>query len=385
MVLRVLKNLARSGTSLGSSRDRLGLEPFVIALLAEGKHRRMDPVPENILFSLLPYKRPPWTQFLISLGTHSAAIFVVLWVGVVRLQVLPQAPDRHYVPLVSSVPVNLKPAPVQVIKAPTLVEPSPETLRLPPEIRHEKRPDDLPVAPKVTLAATKPEPLPTSTPVIPRQLVKTDVFSTGSSATPTSAAAPKKVQTGGFGDPNGVPARENNGKPVNIAQSGSFDVPSGPGYGNGTAGAKGARGVVASAGFGNSSAVGDGTGAANTTRGNAIVQHAGFGDAVPAIVATHPKSAENAASKTVSAEIISKPNPIYTDEARKLRIEGEVLLEVVFESGGKVRVVRIVRGLGHGLDEAAAKAAEQIRFRPAQQGGQPVDFPAVLHVLFQLA
>jgi len=44
-----------------------------------------------------------------------------------------------------------------------------------------------------------------------------------------------------------------------------------------------------------------------------------------------------------------------------------------------------VRGLGHGLDEAAAKAAEQIRFRPAQQNGQPVDFPAVLHILFQLA
>jgi TonB family protein len=279
----------------------------------------------------------------------------------------------------------LKPAPIRVIKAPVLIEPRPEALQLPPEIRHEKQPDDLPVAPKITLAATKPEPLPTSTPVIPRQLVKTDVFSTGSSAIPTIAAVPQKVQTAGFGDPNGVPARENTGKPVNIAQLGSFDLPSGPGYGNGTAGAKGARGVVASAGFGNGTAVGDGTGTANTTRGNAIVQHAGFGDAVPASVPIHTKAAENAASKTISAEIISKPNPIYTDEARKLRIEGEVLLEVIFESGGKVRVVRVVRGLGHGLDEAATRAAEQIRFRPAQQEGQPVDFTAVLHILFQLA
>ena len=345
----------------------------------------MAPVAENIPFSLLPYKRPPWTQFFISLGTHSVAIFVVLWVGAVRLQILPQAPDRHYVPLVTSVPVNLKPAPIKVIKAPTLVEPSPEALRLPTETRHEKQTDDLPVAPKVTLAATKPVPLPTNVPVIPRQLVKTDVFSTGSSATPTIAAAPQKVETGGFGDPNGVPSRENNGKPVNIAQSGGFDMPSGPGYGNGTAGAKGARGVVASAGFGNSTAIGDGTGTVNTTRGNAIVQRAGFGDAVPAAIPIHTKPVENAASKTVSAEIISKPNPIYTDEARKLRIEGEVLLDVVFESDGKVRVVRIVRGLGHGLDEAAAKAAEQIRFRPAQQNGQPVDFQAVLHILFQLA
>jgi TonB family protein len=345
----------------------------------------MAPVPENVPFTLLPYKRPPWTQFLVSLSTHTVAIFVVLWVGVVHLQVLPQSPDRRYVPLVTSIPVNLKPAPVRIIKAPALVEPSPEALRLPVEVRHEKQPNDLPVAPKVMLAATRPEPLPTSAPVIPRQLVKTDVFSTGSSATPTIAAAPQKVQTGGFGDPNGVPSRENNGKPVNIAQLGGFDMPSGPGYGNGTAGSKGARGIVASAGFGNSTAVGDGTGAVNTTRGNTVVQHAGFGDAVPASVAIRTKPAENAASKTLSAEIISKPNPIYTDEARKLRIEGEVLLEVVFESGGKVRVLRVVRGLGHGLDEAAAKAAEQIRFHPAKQDGQPVDFPAVLHILFQLA
>jgi len=345
----------------------------------------MAPVAENVPFSLLPYKRPPWTQFLISLGTHSAAILVVLWAGAVRLQVLPQAPDRHYVPLVASIPVNLKPAPVKVIQAPTLREPRLEGLRLPAEIRREKLSDDSLAAPKVTLAVSKPNPLPTSTPVIPRQLVKTDVFSTGSSATPTIAAAQQKVQTGGFGDPNGVPSRENNGKPVNIAQLGGFDMPSGPGYGNGTAGSKGARGVVASAGFGNSTAIGDGSGAVNTTRGNAVVQHAGFGDVVPAAAITRTKPAENVASKTVSAEIISKPNPIYTEEARKLRIEGEVLLDVVFESGGKVRVVRVVRGLGHGLDEAAAKAAEQIRFRPAQQNGQPVDFPAVLHILFQLA
>jgi TonB family protein len=345
----------------------------------------MTPVADNVLFSLLPYKRPPWTQFLLSLGTHSIAIFGLLGVGVVQLQVLPPAHDYHYVPLVTTQPVNLKPAPIRVIKAPMLVEPTAEALRLPTEIRREKQPDDLPVAPKVTLAATKPEPLPPSTPVIPRELVKTNVFSTGSSATPTIAAAPQKVQTGGFGDPNGVPSRETNGKPVNIAQLGSFDLPSGPGYGNGTAGSKGARGVVASAGFGNSTATGDGTGTVNTTRGNAIVQHAGFGDAVPATAPVHTKAAENAPSKTISAEIISKPNPIYTDEARKLRIEGEVLLEVVFESGGRVRVARVLRGLGHGLDEAATRAAEQIRFRPAQQDGQPVDFTAVLHILFQLA
>src|SRR5262249_29238867 len=113
----------------------------------------MAPVAENALFSLLPYKRPPWFQFLISLVTHSIAIFVVLWVGIVHLQVLPQSPDRHYVPVVTSVPVNLKPAPIRVIRAPMLLEPRQEALRLPVEVRREKQPDDLPVAPKITLAA----------------------------------------------------------------------------------------------------------------------------------------------------------------------------------------------------------------------------------------
>ena len=48
-------------------------------------------------------------------------------------------------------------------------------------------------------------------------------------------------------------------RPITIAQKGSFDLPSGPGYGNGTGGSRGARGVVASAGFGSGVATGDGS------------------------------------------------------------------------------------------------------------------------------
>jgi TonB family protein len=62
-----------------------------------------------------------------------------------------------------------------------------------------------------------------------------------------------------------------------------------------------------------------------------------------------------------------------------------VLLEVVFESSGKVHVNRVIRGLGHGLDEAAIRAAEEIHFRPAVRDGQPADSTAVLHIVFQLA
>jgi TonB family protein len=87
----------------------------------------------------------------------------------------------------------------------------------------------------------------------------------------------------------------------------------------------------------------------------------------------------------VPVEILSKPRPVYTEEARKMRVQGEVVLSVVFEASGKLRVLGVVRGLGYGLDEAARNAAEQIRFRPAQRDGQPVDFAATLRVVFELA
>jgi TonB family protein len=312
-------------------------------------------------------------------------VLFAVWILMLRPQVLIPTNDYHYVELVSTPPpVNHVPAPVRASQpAPVVAEvklPLPETLRVaPPVVKPKVQPETPPAPPKIEIAS-KVVPLQPVTPVIPRQLVKTNVFSTGSSETPTTAKAPAQVQTGGFGDPKGVPERSNEREPVNIARLGSFDAPSGPGAGNGTAGAKGARGVVASAGFGNGVATGDAN-SANPSRG--AVREGGFGDA-ESVAPTRSKPAETVA-KMVPAEILAKPTPVYTDEARKLRIEGEVLLEVVFESSGKLRVVRVVRGLGHGLDEAAIRAAEQIHFKPAMRDGQPADSGGVLHVVFQLA
>jgi TonB family protein len=218
---------------------------------------------------------------------------------------------------------------------------------------------------------------------MPKQLVRTNVFSTGSSATPTMAAAPQKVQTGGLGDPNGVPARDNPGHAVTIARLGSFDMPAGPGEGNGTGGAKGARGVVASAGFGNGVATGDNSGRLSASRGT--VRQGGFGDADVVTPSQAKSKAPEPVSKTVPAEITFKPRPVYTEEGRRLKIEGEVMLEVVFTATGQIHIQRVVQGLGHGLDESAIRAAEKIQFKPALKDGQPSDFQAVLHIVFQLA
>jgi len=84
-------------------------------------------------------------------------------------------------------------------------------------------------------------------------------------------------------------------------------------------------------------------------------------------------------------EILSKPRPEYTEEARQLRLEGEVLIRVLFRATGEVKIIEIVRSLGHGLDQNALRAAQQIRFKPASRQNQPVDSTAIVHIVFQLA
>ena len=314
------------------------------------------------------------------------AIALLAWVHLLYPAVAspPQRVFRSIGLVTTPVPVNHQPQPLRELQRPVAVaklDPPVNALRLPAQPKAAPRVEDDP-APKVSVAARKLDPLPlNSAPVIPKQAVKTNVFSTGSSATPTTARAPSQVQTGGFGDPNGIPAKGNQGKAVNIAALGSFDLPSGPGYGNGSGGAKGVPGVVVSSGFGNGTAIADSRPRAAAT----TVQASGFASAdVPAPPTGRSRLAETPV-RAVPAEILSKPTPIYTQEARSLRIEGEVLLEVVLEASGSLRVVRVVHGLGHGLDDNAVKAAEQIHFKPAMRNGQPADSTVVLHIIFQLA
>jgi TonB family protein len=166
-----------------------------------------------------------------------------------------------------------------------------------------------------------------------------------------------------------------------VGQFGDPALPPGPGYGNGSGGANGARGVIASTGFGNGVAVPP----PSNPRRTGTVQTAGFSNSNDQIVEA-PKRKVDEGPAVEPVVILAKPKPIYTAEAIKLNLEGEVLLDVVFPaSGGEVQVNRVVKGLGHGLDEAAIRAAQQIKYKPAMSGGHPVDFPAVVHIVFQVA
>lgn len=335
---------------------------------------------QPILFSPLPKTRTPWTEFGFGTGTQAAAIAFVVWLRLLYPAAVP-APEHSFrsVELVSTpVPVNHQPQPLPPVLT-AHFDPPHKALQLPaPEAKPRARMEDAP-APTVNIATKKLDPLPlNSAPVIPKQAVKTNLFSAGNSAAPNVARAPSQVQTGGFGDPNGIPANANQRKAVTIAAAGSFDLPSGAGYGNGTGGTKGATGVVASSGFGNTTATPVHGASARA------VQASGFTGDVAASLPVRSQPPEPA-TRISPAEILSKPTPLYTQEAKNLRIEGEVLLEVVLEASGGLHVVRLVRGLGHGLDDNAVKAAERIHFKPAMKDGQPADSTVVLHIIFQLA
>ncbi|MBZ5567641.1 MAG: energy transducer TonB [Acidobacteriia bacterium] len=337
------------------------------------------------MFAGLPSGPKRRNAFAISFVLQALGVVVLVQLGLIQPAAIIQKHQYVWVSLAPPPPVNHEPqkVPPKLLAAAKARVERAEVAKLePPKIEVPARKPDIPeVKPEVvkpgstfpTVAAERPSPR-------PAPQVKAGVFSTGSSATPTTLLPASKVQTGGFGDPNGVPAGHNTSGRVNIAALGSFDLPQGSGYGNGTGGSRGARGVVISTGFGNGVATGNGSLGARST---ATVKPAGFAAVEPVKQTAH--RVEEPKADIAPVQILSKPTPGYTAEARAARVEGEVLLEVVFTASGKLHVIRVVRSLGHGLDESAIRAAEQIRYKPATRGGSPVDSTATLHILFQMA
>jgi protein TonB len=84
------------------------------------------------------------------------------------------------------------------------------------------------------------------------------------------------------------------------------------------------------------------------------------------------------------ARVLFKPEPTYTEEARKNQITGTVMLRVVFSSNGDVVQIRAVHTLPFGLTERAIAAARQIKFVPAIKGGRPVSVSMQLEYNFNL-
>ncbi len=76
--------------------------------------------------------------------------------------------------------------------------------------------------------------------------------------------------------------------------------------------------------------------------------------------------------------------PVYPEIARKARIEGMVILEITVSKQGKVRDVKVLRGLAMGLTEAAVEAVKQWEYEPSTLNGRPVEVLVTVTVRFNL-
>jgi len=339
---------------------------------------------------LLPERKMDWRTLATSYGLECLFILLLLFVGVLfpdKIIFRPRYTVTEIVPRPDLQPKPLKVKRIQARPQVTrkLLAPAPVTvakLFVPRDLRSRKKKKEEEVAPpKLEVKDMPPADLiPAMSGARQPKIIYTGAF--GSSAPATVNAPVEKVQTGGFGAPDGLKGPGKDDAHMQVARVGSFDLPEGEGKGNGSGGAKGMQGTIASAGFGNGIAQGGlGNGRAS---GRGAPMQAGFGSQQIAHngVKTTPTDSGPA---TTAVEILFKPNPLYTEEARQMKLEGEVLLEVTFSANGQLHVNRVVRGMGHGLDEAAVVATNKIRFKPAQRSGSPVDSTAIVHVMFQLA
>ena len=310
--------------------------------------------------------RGRWTPGLwLSVVLH-AVVVVVLIVDPIRASEEPSTPPSRS-RMVFMVPARqLVTLPSAPLVAPRV--PAPPPVR---ELARVEPPKPLPLAPIVKRVEPAPAPVvpaaaperPIEKPVVQRS-PETGLFDRTNSARTSQAAA--AVTTGGFGS-----------AAASLPSASAPGAVTTGGFSNGAPAprAAAADGAVTTGGFGS------GAPAQRSAKPVGEVQTSGFDQRASA------KPSVAAVTKPIDqpVEIVFKPTPEYTDEARSARIEGTVSLELEFTAAGDVRVLRVVRGLGHGLDEAAQRAALRMRFKPAQSDAGPVDSRATVHITFRLS
>ncbi len=362
------------------------------------QHIGSKPVPARL--ALLPDAKPNWQRVGFSAAVQLSLLGFFIIVPMLYPEQMKTAIQYSYTAIaqpITEIPVAPPPPPPPKVKAavpkptpaPTPVEPpklnpqqphifanlvAPKTVKPKVEKVEIKDPD---MTPKFEAAKIEVK---ENGPKRPKEDVKLNNMNSGSAAPATVIAPVEKVQTGGFGDPNGVAGKGDPKHATNVARLGSPALPGGEGYGNGTGGKEGIRGTVASTGFGNGTAIPPPSGGKKGT-----VVATGFANAADATAEAPKKKQQNGGPADTSPTILDKPRPEYTAEGRSLKIEGDVVIDMVFLANGTIQINKVVSGLGHGLDEAAVRSAQHMKFKPALRAGESVDFPARVRIEFRLA
>lgn len=316
-------------------------------------------------FGLLPDPESRPGSFITSVAINLSILLIVVYIGMATKRVLIQNKFEATLLIAPTQP----PKPIQVKSPVVHIEPDPA-----PRVKLD--------APKIEIPRVEhnPEPKPIQmearfeAPAFKEQ--KTNVFLAPQPKAALAAAEQTVVSQlrpstspVHFGDVFGVTPNPNASRPAAIAAIGN---PYGGMYGR----------AIASKGAVRSTGVGDGT-AKGASYGNGVGKVASVGIlAAEATARVIPiRTAQPVAS---TLEILSKPPVQYTAEARRLHIEGDVVLRVTFMASGQAVVREVIHGLGHGLDEEARRIAEQIRFRPVVLNGKPSDTTTNITITFQL-
>lgn len=352
---------------------------------------------ELATFGLLPEPEGRNKAFTISLIVNVSAIALVLVVSIFFVHKVVEKKMVETQLLLPITPVK----PIRPIVHPPkvpIVPPTPDLLnRIAPKFTYRPAPaENTPRPARVRMNNMNAPVLPPYRPdsvALPPQ-PKVGMFHAEIPTAVANNMGRTSTKTGGFGDPEGVHANPNASKPATIAAYGSFNssiggasgsgaarpgkvggTDFGSGYAHGVPGGTG-RGKVASVGFSN------GLGGTGTGGPRGTVKQGGFQNNIGAAT---PKMMIASTNNETTVQVISHPRPIYTAEAKQLKIQGDVVLEVRFSADGSVHVIRVVRGLGHGLDEQAIRVAEATHFKPATRDGKAVDTTTYYRIDFQLA
>src|SRR4051812_35717099 len=103
----------------------------------------------------------------------------------------------------------------------------------------------------------------------------------------------------------------------------------------------------------------------------------------PKVLVAHHAEA-SCSEEIVKARPLAMVRPSYTDSARHARVQGRVRIELMVSETGEVTGVRLLQGLGYGLDEAALAAVRRLRFSAATRCSKPVSAPFVIAMRFVL-
>ncbi|SEC30098.1 energy transducer TonB [Terriglobus roseus] len=281
-----------------------------------------------------------------------------------------------------------KPPPPPKLPKPPIVKVTPPNIPDIPKI-------EVPEPPKIQPVIMKASPVPVITPPAPKAVTPPPaprpvaIQLAQAASVPNNDAHPSPVRLGSMTNPinnTSGPAVS----PVNLGRSGAPGMPAGNS-------GMGAPSKIAIGGSGSPNGqMGGHDNAVQPIRGISTGVTGGTGPlsarpvgAIAIAKATPPPSIQqpqaSVAPAKTSPKVLFKPKPTYTEEARKLHLEGNVSVKIHVSAAGAVSVVGVQSGLGHGLDEAAVHAVQSMRFQPAMANGQPTDWEGVVSVSFQLA